>query len=332
MSLAQLGRALAFYGRFFFSFTEPGYRLRRLRWPKESHDFRGQLWLVTGASGGLGGHIAREAARSGARVLAVARSPQKLAAARAAAQAQGIEGIESLRCDFTSLTDVRQLLHTLRERGERIDVLVNNVGVLLDDHGLTAEGYERSFVCNLLSHYQLTEGLIAAGLLGAQVINVTSGGAYNVPLSTAMLDVVEPARFNGTYAYAFHKRAQITLNHEWRRVHGDRDGARDDDRGIEFYVMHPGWVDTEGVRTSLPRFRQALKSWLRDEASGADTVLWLAAKRPPQPAYDPRHEILWFDRAIRPAHVFVRSRHAADDGASLREYLQAKLVAVARLP
>lgn len=328
MSMAQLGRAVAFYGRFFLSFTEPGYRLRRWRWPKETRDFRGQLWLVTGASGGLGGYIAREAARAGARVLAVARSTQKLEATRAAAQAQDIAGIECLRCDFTSLADVQQLLHTLRERGERIDVLVNNVGVLLDDHALTAEGYERSFVSNLLSHYQLTEGLIASGLLGAQVINVTSGGAYNVPLSTAMLDVVDPARFNGTFAYAFHKRAQISLNHEWRRLHEDRDG----DRGIGFYVMHPGWVDTEGVRTSLPRFRQALKSWLRDEASGADTVLWLAAKRPAQPAYDPRHEILWFDRAIRPAHVFARTRQAAADGASLREYLQAKLVPVAGLP
>jgi len=320
MSVAQLARVAAFYGRFLFSFTAPGYHVRALLWSQDARDFRGQLWLVTGASGGLGGYIAREAARAGARVLAVARDPQKLAAARKIAAAQGIHGIESLCCDFTSVAEVQHLLQGLRERGECIDVLVNNVGVLLDEHALTTTGQEKSFVSNLLSHYQLTEGLLEVGLLAApnaqrraQVINITSGGAYNVPLSTAMLDITDPARFNGTIAYAFHKRAQLSLNHEWRGVYRDRP--------IDFYVMHPGWVDTDGVRRSLPRFRQALKSWLRDEACGADTVLWLAANRPAQPD----RELVWFDRAIRPAHVFARTRRSAEDGAALRTFLRAKL-------
>ena len=65
---------------------------------------------------------------------------------------------------------------------------MNNVGVLNDDLVVTAEGREASFTSNLLSHYQLTEALIAKGALGrgAVVVNVTSGGGYNVPLSTAM--------------------------------------------------------------------------------------------------------------------------------------------------
>lgn len=310
MSLAQLGRVAAFYGRFLFSFTEPGYRLRRWRWRESHRDFRGQRWLVTGASGGLGAYIAREAARAGAAVIAVARSAEKLDSARHAAEAEGIIGLESLCCDFTSTASVDRLLQRLRERDERIDVLVNNVGVLLDEHGLTPEGHERSFVTNLLSHYQLTEGVIAAGLCDRSlVINVTSGGAYNVPLSTAMLDVTDPTRFNGTIVYAFHKRAQIALNHHWRQTHRQH--------GIEFYVMHPGWVDTEGVRRSLPKFRQALKRWLRDERSGADTLLWLATARPPQPL----QELVWFDRAARPAHVFSRTRASAEDGAALTRFL-----------
>ena len=59
MNLRMLGRVLAFYGRFLFSFTEPGFRLRRIFWRKAMPDFREQLWLVTGASGGLGAQIAR---------------------------------------------------------------------------------------------------------------------------------------------------------------------------------------------------------------------------------------------------------------------------------
>ena len=108
-------------------------------------------------------------------------------------------------------------------------MLVNNVGVLLDDHTLTKEGRESSFVSNLLSHYQLTEGLIARNLLrtpGALVINMTSGGGYNVPLNIAMLNMTNPKKYNGTGAYGFHKRAQIVLNQYWR----DKYGAR----GIDF--------------------------------------------------------------------------------------------------
>ena len=69
--------------------------------------------------------------------------------------------------------------------------------MLLDDLSVTAEGRESSFVSNLLSHYQLTEGLIRAGLLAgpkATVINMTSGGGYGMPLMVAMLIVTGPAR------------------------------------------------------------------------------------------------------------------------------------------
>ena len=99
---------------------------------------------------------------------------------------------------------------------------------------------------------------------------MTSGGGYNVPLNIAMLNMTNPKKYNGTGAYGFHKRAQIVLNQYWR----DKYGAR----GITFYVMHPGWADTDGVKRSLPRFRKILKSILRDAESGADTALWLAAR------------------------------------------------------
>jgi dehydrogenase/reductase SDR family protein 12 len=220
-------------------------------------------------------------------------------------------------CDFTLQSDTERLLQRLQAGGRRIDVLVNNVGVLLDDLEVTAEGRESSFVSNLLSHYHLTEGLLRAGLLAGPkctVINMTSGGGYNMPLMVAMLNVTDPAKYNGVFAYGFHKRAQIVLNQYWR----DKYVAR----GIAFYVMHPGWADTDGVKRSLPRFRKILKSILRDAASGADTALWLAGTRPSQP----EHELVWFDRAIRPAHVDDRTRVSKDTPQSLVAFLDAELV------
>ena len=316
MNYQQLKKIAAFYGRFTLSFTQVGFRARSLAWPRFKPEFRGQHWLVTGGSGGIGRHIVLAAAQAGATVTAVARSESKLAELRAAALASGIHGIDTECCDFTLQADTARLLERLQAAGRRIDVLVNNVGVLLDDHTLTAEGRETSFVSNLLSHYQLTEGVIRRNLLrvpGALVINMTSGGGYNVPLSTAMLNVTDPKNFNGTGAYGFHKRAQIVLNQYWRDTYGSR--------GVTFYVMHPGWADTDGVKRSLPRFRKILKSVLRDAASGADTALWLAATRPPQP----EHELVWFDRAIRPAHVYERTRTTRDTPQSLVAYLESEL-------
>ena len=316
MNYQQLKKIAAFYTRFTASYTQVGYRWRRLSWKKFTPDYRGQHWLVTGASGGIGRYIALAAARAGATVTAVARSEAKLAQLRADASQQGIAGLDTECCDFTLQSDTGRLVERLVARGRRIDVLVNNVGVLNDDHSLTSEGREPSFVINLLSHYLLTEGLIRRDLFNPGkplVINMTSGGGYNVPLSTAMLNMVDPRTFNGTAAYAFHKRAQIVLNQVWRDKYGSR--------GFTFYVMHPGWADTDGVKRSLPRFRKILRPILRDAVSGTDTALWLAATRPAQE----EKELVWFDRAPRTAHAYERTRVSRDTPASLVAYLEQEL-------
>ena len=320
MNLQQLKKIAAFYARFTLSFTEVGYRVRKLSWPALKPDFKGQHWLVTGATGGLGRQIALSAAQAGATVTVAARNKEKLAQVVSDAKAMGVAGIDTEVCDFSLQSDTARFLREVAASGPKIDVLVNNVGVLNDDHSLTSEGRESSFTINFLSHYLLTEGLIRGGVFGAKsplVINMTSGGGYNVPLSTAMLNMTNPATFNGTGAYAFHKRGQMVLNQYWRDKYGPK--------GFTFYVMHPGWADTDGVKRSLPRFRKILKSVLRDAVSGTDTAIWLAATRPSQE----EKEMVWFDRAPRPAHVYERTRATKDTPQSLVDYLEKEL---ARFP
>jgi dehydrogenase/reductase SDR family protein 12 len=314
MTFQQFKKVLAFYGRFTASFTQVGYRWRSLAWPQFKPEFQGQRWLVTGASGGLGRYIALTAARAGADVVAVARNPAKLEALRSEAAGAGSR-VTTEACDFALQSDTERLLQRLQGTPP-FDVLVNNVGVLLDELEVTQEGREASFATNLLSHYQLTEGLLRRGLLrapGGCVVNMTSGGGYNVPLSVPMLNVTDPKRYSGVVAYGFHKRAQMVLNQYWRDTYGPR--------GVQFYVMHPGWADTDGVKRSLPRFRKILRPILRNEASGADTALWLAAHRPSQP----EHECVWFDRAVRTAHVYERTRATRDTPQKLVDYLEREL-------
>jgi dehydrogenase/reductase SDR family member 12 len=314
MDLAQLKKIVAFYMRCTPSFSQIGYVARGLPWRRIDADFSGQRWIVTGASGGIGSRIVQEAASRGAEVLALARDPDKLRRMRDAL-GDARKRVRLCTVDLSLQRDVSRLLGELADSGERVDVLVNSVGVMLDDHTLTSEGRETSFATNLLNHYLLTEGLIARGCLGrgSAVINVSSGGMYNLPLSTAWLNITDAQRFNGVAAYGFAKRAQLALSRHWQQKHS---GA-----GICSYVMHPGWVDTEGVKRSLPRFRRVLKSVLRTEAGGADTVIWLAASRPTNPSGD--H--VWFDRKARTAHLFSRTRNTSETPASLACWLDAVL-------
>lgn len=301
--------SLIFYARFYRRFSAAGLRERSRAWQPYAESLRGQRWLVTGASGGIGAAVAREAHARGAEVLAVARSAAKLG--ELGRECGGDARLKPLAVDLASIRAIRGLVRGLAERGETIDVLLNNVGVLLNAHSLTAEGFETSFATNLLGHYVLTEGLRTAGLFspGAVVINMSSGGMYGTPLKLAEMDVRDPAAFDGMAAYALHKRAQVELTRAWNaRWGGDP----------KIHVMHPGWADTAGVQSSLPWFRAVLASRLRTAAQAADTALWLGTTRPPVA----RDGGIWLDRVLDPEHEFDYTRRSAVTAEQLSDYLE----------
>lgn len=296
---APLRKIISFYVRFTPSYSQIGYYARRLFWRKLRGDFTGQTWLVVGGSEGIGGSAARSAIAGGATVICVARDAAKLAAFAATTAAP--ERMIAEVADFSLRASVWALLDRLQARGVSVDVLVNNVGIQKRDQILTREGLETSFATNILSHYLFTREMLARGLLAeaATVIEVSSGGMYNHPLVVKDLNVTGPG-YVGVRAYGLSKRAQVVLTQHWRQQHAG--SAR------RFYVMHPGWVDTAAVGRSMPRFRATLKSVLREDHQGADTIVWLAEKRPDQRS----DEAIWFDRKERSAHIFPRTRLSTD--------------------
>ena len=107
MATANVLRGAVFFSWFLPSFTNLGYKARRLTWSNQPFDFRQQTWLVTGASTGIGREIARSAAAAGATVYAVARSEDKLKQL-AAEVPWGAGRIEPLPCDLSLMTEVRR--------------------------------------------------------------------------------------------------------------------------------------------------------------------------------------------------------------------------------
>src|SRR5579875_1898839 len=89
----------------------------------------GKTCLITGATAGIGEVTARELARSGARVIIVGRSPERCAATLERIRRQtGATAVESIVADLSSQDQVRRLADQVRERCDRLDVLVNNAG------------------------------------------------------------------------------------------------------------------------------------------------------------------------------------------------------------
>lgn len=302
--------ALAFYARFAVPFSTIGHRRRLAAMPAPPFDFRGQRWWVTGATGGIGRAIALGALAGGAEVWALARDNAKLVALRTEARAHAPR-LHAVQVDLASVGAVRAIArHT-----SRVDVLVHNVGVMLHEHVRTREGVEASFATNVLAPFAMTEALQHSGALDARslLLSMSSGGAYGAKLDVDALEPRDAATHDGFMAYAQHKRAQIELTRWWNaQANGPRALA-----------MHPGWVDTDGVRSSLPGFRRVMKSLLRTPAQGADTALWLVATRP-APAPDGG---LWLDRHRDPEHAFAMTR-GGHDADALAAFLRQRLVAI----
>ena len=311
MTVSMFLKIMRFYVRFTPSFTRLGYYVRRPFWGVDNRDYSEQRWLVTGASGGIGEAIVNGAANCGATVTAVARDPKKLALLTNS----NPKYIESIITDLSLQSEVELLAKKLISDGKIIDVLVNNVGILNDKCAVTTEGHEVTFALNVLNQYLLTKRLLEAGILAKNsvVIMMASAGMYNVPLMPTMMNRTDSTSYRGTAAYGSHKRGQAALVAYWQE--------QADLGGRSFYLMHPGWADTDGVKRSLPRFRKILQSILRNAEQGADTALWLAAARPKAdyPAS------FWFDRKPRKAHVYSNTRVPACSEKEFVDFLESEL-------
>ncbi|MFD7990652.1 oxidoreductase [Streptomyces mexicanus] len=140
-------------------------------------DQTGRVFVVTGANSGLGLATTRALARRGAHVILAVRDEAKgHRAAEEIAAAQPGAALEVRRLDLADLDSVRAFADGLRTAHARLDVLVNNAGVMAPPRTLSAQGHELQFACNHLGHFALTGlllDLLAAGR-DPRVVTVTS--------------------------------------------------------------------------------------------------------------------------------------------------------------
>lgn len=196
-----------------------------------------KVCLVTGANSGIGKETARELARQGATVVMTARNPQRgEAALEEVRSSTGNDRVELLLLDLADLDSVRAAAAELRRRHDRLDVLVNNAGLVLTQRSTTAQGLESTFGINHLGPFLLTtlleELLVAAA--PSRVVNVSSMG-HRLSGGLDFDDLQwERRSFSGVKVYNDSKLCNVLFTTELAR--------RWADRGVTAYAVHPGIV------------------------------------------------------------------------------------------
>jgi NAD(P)-dependent dehydrogenase (short-subunit alcohol dehydrogenase family) len=223
-------------------------------------DLTGKFCVITGATSGLGLMAAHGLASAAATVVLAGRDPQRLrSAAQAITTATPTAAVETVELELDSLASVRSAATQISDTFPRIDVLINNAGVMFTPYRQTKDGFELQFGTNHLGHFELTRCvmplLLSAG--SARVVNLSSD-AHRI----FDIDLDDPSWERRPYdkfrAYGASKTANILF-----AVALD---ARYRDRDVRSFAVHPGTV-----ATSLARYmsREDMKAMMGlGEASG----------------------------------------------------------------
>jgi NAD(P)-dependent dehydrogenase (short-subunit alcohol dehydrogenase family) len=223
-------------------------------------DQSGRVVVVTGANTGIGYQTAAVLAHRGAHVVLAVRNLEKGNAALSRIVAAGPRADVTLQAlDLSSLDSVRSAADALRTAYPRIDLLINNAGVMLMPKQVTKDGFELQFGTNHLGHFALT-GLVLDHLLpvrGSRVVTVSSMG-HRLRAAIHFDDLQWERRYQPGAAYGQSKLANLLFTYELQRRLAARSSATN---GTMAVAAHPGTSNTELTR-NLPAIFRPVKAVL----------------------------------------------------------------------
>ena len=241
-------------------------------------DLQGRRFFVTGASAGLGEETARAFAAHGAAVTMAVRDLDRGAAAvgRIRAKVPGAD-LEVRQLELASLASVRACADGFLADHDRLDVLVNNAGVMACPFGTTTDGFELQFGTNHLGHFLLTN-LLAPALVAAAPARVVSLSSRGHRFSDVDLDDpnFEQTPYEPWVGYGRAKTANVLF-----AVGFDHRFA---DRGVRAFAVHPGSISTElgrhltdeSLATLVASMPPGQETKWKSVPEGAATSVWAA--------------------------------------------------------
>ena len=240
---------------------------------RAADSMKGKTCVVTGANSGIGLETAVALAEAGARVAVVCRTPSKSEHAVSEIQRRSPgSDVLPFAADLSSQRETRALAAELAGALPRLNVLVNNAGLMLRERVLTEDGIETTFAVNHLAYFLLSRLLERALVAGApsRVVNVASRAHLSGTLRFD--DLMRTHEYDGWRAYAQSKLANVVFTYELaRRLEGS---------GVTANGLHPGVVGTNIGHDGPSWVRFGIKlvrPFLLSPKKGAATSIYLAS-------------------------------------------------------
>ena len=238
------------------------------------------VYLVTGATSGIGRATAHMLAKRGDTVVVVGRNSQKcIATAAAIKNKTGNQSVDYLVADLSLQKDIHTLVDRFQSKYTRLDVLINNVGTISWSKQLTHDGIELTFALNHLSYFLLTnlllDVLISSG--SSRIVNVSSVAHMRAAIDID--DIRNPTNYKAFKAYGESKLANLLFTYEMAR--------RLKDTELTVNSLHPGVIATNLLGNgkvplswlTRPILRSMFALVGQNVNKGAEKVVYLSTSR-----------------------------------------------------
>lgn len=208
-------------------------------------DLPGKVIIVTGGNSGLGYESVKAFAEKGAQVILASRSADRGEEARASILGDVPKGkIEVMTLDMADLSSVKAFSQEFKKKHDRLDVLMNNAGIMTTPYFRTRDGFEGQMGTNHIGHFALTAHLmdLLKRTKGARVVNVSSNAHKAGTMDFDNLLFEEGKGYSPMKAYGRSKLSNLLFTYELQRWF--------DKNGIEAIAVaaHPGFSETNLVR------------------------------------------------------------------------------------
>jgi NAD(P)-dependent dehydrogenase (short-subunit alcohol dehydrogenase family) len=235
----------------------------------------GRTAVITGANTGIGFEAARVLAGRGAAVVLACRDPAKAGEALRRVRLGARAEVSTVQLNLASLASVRAAAEELRAAHQRVDILINNAGVMMTPHEHTEDGFELQFGTNHLGHFALTGLLLdrMRDVPGSRVVTVSSYGHRMGWMDFGNLQWQHG--YNRAFAYGRSKLANLLFCYELQRRLAAADAA------TQSLAAHPGTSRTELTR-NLPLWMSLGARFLPMQPASMGAVPMLRAATDPR--------------------------------------------------